>query len=62
MAGFQVGDKAEMLESLGLPKDYGEGFTYMSDSGEQIFFQFGPGKKGETIIESMTWSTPQAVG
>ena len=62
MAGFQVGDKAEKLESLGLPKDYGEGFTYLSDSGEEIFFQFGPGKRGETIIESMTWNTPQAVG
>ena len=62
MAGIQVGDKAEKLERLGLPDEYGEGYTYRSASGEEIFFQFGPGRNGETIIESMTWSTPQAVG
>ena len=62
--GFEVGDDAGKLTSLGMPDDAidAEGWTYESATGEQIFFSFGGGRNGETIIESITWSRPIGEG
>ena len=65
IAGCQVGDNPIKLVVFGMPEsqiENAEGWTYESASGEQIFFQFGAGKKGDTIIESITWSCPGGEG
>ena len=65
IAGCQLGDNPIKLVVFGMPDtdpEEKEGWTYESASGEQIFFQFGPGKRGETIIESITWSCPSGEG
>lgn len=65
IAGCQVGDNAVKLVEFGMPEsdvEEKEGWMYESASGEEIFFQFGPGKNGDTIIESITWSCPSGEG
>ncbi|MBQ7215982.1 MAG: SH3 domain-containing protein [Synergistaceae bacterium] len=65
IAGCQVGDNAVKLAVFGMPEsdpEEKEGWMYESASGEEIFFQFGPGKNGDTIIESITWSCPGGEG
>ncbi len=39
-----------------------EGWTYESASGESIFFQFGVGQKGESIVDMIIWSRPLGEG
>ena len=45
------------------PVDGPEGWTYINpDTSEEIFFEFGTNSKGETIINMMTWTSPQGEG
>ena len=65
IAGCKVGDNAMKLVVFGMPDsapEEKEGWTFESASGEEIFFQFGAGKNGDTIIESMTWTCPNGEG